>query len=73
MTVPCERTRSLIYSWEFLLDLLDPKKTPKVPRVLRERAGKCLRHFPLPYELAIICNNDKTGLLDKIEVDREDF
>jgi len=35
MTIPSERTRSLIYARDFLFGLLDPKKTPKVPRAIR--------------------------------------
>ena len=31
---------------KFLLDLLDPKKTPKVPKAIRDQARMCLKHFP---------------------------
>lgn len=51
MTLPDERYRSVIYARDFLRDLLDPKETPKVPRAIRERAYRCLRHFPSEYEL----------------------
>lgn len=30
---------------EFLRDLLDPKKTPKVPLEIRKRAYSALRHY----------------------------
>ncbi len=46
MTLPDERTRAVIYTQQFLRDLLDPKKTPKVPREVRKRAYACLRHYP---------------------------
>jgi len=46
MTLPDERYRAVEYAREFLQDLLDPKKTPKVPRAIRQRAGRCLRHYP---------------------------
>ena len=46
MTIPEERLNSIVYTREFLYDLLDPKKTPRVPRDIRERARRCLRHYP---------------------------
>ena len=51
MTMPDERTRSLIYARNFLLSLLDPKKTPKVPRAIRREAGNRLRHYPSKWEI----------------------
>ena len=46
MTLPDERTRAVHAAREFLLDLLDPKKTPRVPRDIRLRAHSVLRHYP---------------------------
>ncbi len=46
MTVPNERTRAVLYTKDFLRDLLDPKKTPRVPKEIRQRAYRCLRHYP---------------------------
>lgn len=46
MTVPEERYRSIETTRTFLYDLMDPKKTPKVPKGVRERARHCLRHYP---------------------------
>ena len=51
MTIPVERTRAVIQTREFLLDLIHPSRTPKVPRAVRERAARCLRHYPGTYEL----------------------
>jgi hypothetical protein len=34
-----------------LRDLLDPKKTPKVPKAVRKEAYWCLRHFPSDFEM----------------------
>lgn len=51
MTVPAERTRSVKYAREFLRDLLDPKKTPKVPRAIRQQALRVLKHFPGEYDM----------------------
>ncbi len=51
VTLPDERLRAVYYAKIFLRDLLDPKKTPKVPKEIRTRASDCLRHFPANYEL----------------------
>lgn len=51
MTVPEERYRAIEYTRDFLLELLDPKKTPRVPKDVRHRARMCLRHYPGPVYL----------------------
>ena len=38
MTLPDERYRSLIQARNFLLSLLDPKATPRVPNSVRKQA-----------------------------------
>ncbi|MCR4302267.1 MAG: hypothetical protein NUV51_11690 [Sulfuricaulis sp.] len=50
MTLPTERTRAVIQTRDFMLDLITPSKTPKVPRAVRVRALRCLRHYPGAYE-----------------------
>lgn len=69
MTMPDERYRALLRSRDFLRDLLDPKKTPRVPKDIRKQAYWCLRHFPYDYQLEMIAealpedfeNADKTN------------
>ena len=51
MTLPSERTRAVHNAREFLRSLLDPKKTPKVPKEIRKQAYWVLRHFPADYEI----------------------
>lgn len=51
MTMPCERTNAVKRARDFLLDLLDPKKTPRVPREIRQQAASVLRHYPGTYDL----------------------
>ena len=51
MTLPDERYRSLVETKKFLMTLLSPHATPKVPRVIRERARSLLRHWPDNYHL----------------------
>lgn len=51
MTLPFERKNSLNYTRDFLIELLDPKSTPKVPSKIRRWARSCLRHYPMIYEI----------------------
>jgi hypothetical protein len=46
MTVPSERSRAVLKAYKFLLSLLDPKKTPRVPKDIRKEAGRILKHYP---------------------------
>jgi hypothetical protein len=46
MTLPDERYRALRWAEEFLIDLTDPSKTPRVPREIRSQARNVLRHYP---------------------------
>ena len=54
MTLPNERYFSIVNTEQFLLDLLDPKKTPRVPKEIREQARRCLRHYPRRYDLDLL-------------------
>ena len=47
--MPNERRRAVNTTRQFLLDLLDPKKTPRVPSAIRKEAGRCLKHYPGNY------------------------
>ena len=51
MTIPIERSYSIENTREFLLSLLDPKKTPRIPKKIRTQAYWCLRHFPSEYDM----------------------
>ena len=54
MTLPYERYNSIKWTEQFLLELCDPKKTPRVPRAIRQRAYALLRHYPGGYNLDVI-------------------
>lgn len=56
MTVATERTRSLLITEQFLKDLLDPKKTPRVPKAVRAQASRCLRHHPGMFDLIYLAS-----------------
>lgn len=51
MTMPDEMFNSLRNARHFMLALMDPKQTPKVPREVRNQARDRLRHFPSEYEI----------------------
>ena len=51
MTLPDERYRAVLAAEQFLEDLMDPKKTPRVPREIRQRARSVLRHYPSRYDM----------------------
>jgi hypothetical protein len=51
MTLPDERFRSIQRTEEFLQDLMNPQKTPRIPKEVREQARWCLRHYPSYYNL----------------------
>jgi hypothetical protein len=53
MTIACERTRAVLNTEQFLRDLMDPKKTPRVPRSIREQAYRLLRHYPSKYDMEV--------------------
>lgn len=49
VTLPDERYRALNMAESFLQDLMDPKKTPRVPKRIRAQARLVLRHYPGSY------------------------
>ena len=59
MTVPIERFNSIKYTRDFLRDLLDSKKTKKIPREIRRRASSCLRHFPSDLDMMMAAEDFK--------------
>jgi len=55
MTLPDERYRSLVQTKKFLMELLSPHMTPRVPKIIRQRASGLLRHWPDDYHMEIMC------------------
>ena len=49
--MPIERTWAINNTKQFLVDLMDPKKTPRVPKAIRTEAYRCLRHYPGQYHM----------------------
>ncbi len=54
MTLPDERYRALKCGKQFLYDLLDSKKTPRVPKSVRRQALHVLRHYPDDFHFELI-------------------
>ena len=54
MTLPYERYNAVKWTEKFLIQLTDPKQTPRVPRAVRQRAYSLLRHYPCGYNLDVI-------------------
>lgn len=54
MTMPDERYRSLVQTKKFLYDLLNTQQTPRVPKIIRQRANSLLRHWPDDYHLGLM-------------------
>ena len=51
MTLPDERYRALKWAESLMMDLMDPAKTPRVPKAVRAQARAVLRHYPGSYYL----------------------
>ena len=47
MTLPDERRRAILHTKGFLLDLCNPRATPRVPKKVREEARRLLKHYPI--------------------------
>jgi hypothetical protein len=57
MTLPDERYRAITNAKQLCEDLIDPKKTPKIPKQIRQRAYAVLRHFPDEYYLSMLADS----------------
>ena len=51
MTLPDERYRAVKMTEQLLKDLCDRTVTPRVPKIIRQRASGCLRHYPGTWDL----------------------
>lgn len=58
MTVPLERTRAVNQTRDFLYQLIDPKKTPRVPKSIRQSALHLLRHYPGQHDMDLIAKRE---------------
>ena len=51
MPLPYEEVNSLKAVRKFLYDLLDPSKTPRVPKAIRLRAHRLSKHYPMDHSI----------------------
>ena len=51
MTLPQEMFQAIRNARFFMMALMDPTQTPKVPKAVRQRARDRLKHFPSEYEI----------------------
>ena len=63
--MPSERLRALINAEEFLMCLLKPSLTPKVPKMIREQARSVLRHYPTKFYMCLIADKAPQYLKDE--------
>ena len=54
MTLPDERYRAIKWAEQFLQDLQDPKKTPRIPKRVRAQARMIMRHYPSEYYVSML-------------------
>ena len=45
--LPEEEYHSLKETYKFLCHLIDPQKTPRVAKPIRDQARHCLKHYPV--------------------------
>ena len=67
MTLPDERYRALRWAESFLQDLLDPAKTPRVPKRIRQQASAVLKHYPGQYYVDEISRRAPDLITPKME------
>ena len=65
MTIPIERTRAVNSTYDFLCDLLDPKKTPRVPKEVRQRAHQLLKHYPSRWDMEMVVQEGSSRFGDE--------
>jgi len=57
MTMPFERTQSVVRTRIFLRKLLDAKQSPRVPSHIRREAQALLRHYPENVDLHLLARH----------------
>lgn len=67
MTLPDERYRSIKQTRQFLIDLMDKSKYPRVPRAVRNEAYRLLRHYPSDWDLERLAEKSPDVIIEKME------
>jgi hypothetical protein len=67
MTLPDERYRAVKMAEQLLKDLCDSSKTPRVPKIIRQRASGCLRHYPNSWDMKQVADASPHVFAEKME------
>lgn len=67
MTLPDERYRAIQRTRHFLMSLMDPKETPRVPRAVRGEAYRLLRHYPSDWDLESLAEKSPDVIIERME------
>ena len=67
MTLPDERYRSIKQTRQFLIDLMDKSKYPRMPRAVRGEAYRLLRHYPSDWDLERLAEKSPDVIIEKME------
>jgi hypothetical protein len=67
MTLPDERYRAIKLAEQLLKDLCDRSKTPRVPKIIRQRASGCLRHYPSNWDLDRLAEKSPDVIIKQLE------
>jgi hypothetical protein len=57
MSLPSEQARALAVARHFLVDI-GSRKTKRIPTAVRQEARRCLKHFPMSYDLPGIVGDE---------------
>jgi hypothetical protein len=64
MTIPRERANAVLNTERFLIELLNPQLMPKVPKPIRQMAGRLLKHYPTRFDLEMVQLHWTNSLMD---------
>jgi hypothetical protein len=67
MTLPDERYRAVKMTREFLQDLMNSTKTPRVPSIIRSQARGLLRHYPSDWDMSRAAENTPDVFAENME------
>ena len=67
MTLPDERYRAIDRTRRLLLNLLNPEHTPRVPKLIRDEARACLRHFPTTFDMQVAAEESPSIFQERME------
>jgi hypothetical protein len=64
MTMPDERYRAVMQTIEFLTEICN---TPRVPKVIKQRAYSLLRHYPNEWDMQIVAREVPSVFQERME------